>query len=207
EGAQSSEVLREQILSTLEADYTELAQSFAMEPRSRVQVILYTNRAFFDVTHMPSWTGAINDGKLRIPLHGLDSVTPDLARILKHELTHSFVNQLSMGRCPVWLNEGVAQAMEPRSLGLRGSRLGQLFQQDHEIPLNMLESSFTGFSESEATLAYDESLAVVEYIRSNYGMSGVVRLLERIGSGDSAESALRWIVHSDYRQLQNEVGN
>jgi Peptidase MA superfamily/Tetratricopeptide repeat len=207
EGAQSSDALRSQILSTLESAYAELSQDFGIEPRYSVQVILYTNKAFFDVTHAPSWTGALNDGKLRIPLQGLDSVTPDLARILKHELAHSFVNQITMGRCPLWLNEGIAQAMEPRSLTSNGATLGQLFRQEHEIPLNALEGSFASFSGSAAALAYDESLATVEYIRSTYGMSDILRLLERLGHGDSIESALRSTVHSDYRQLQNEVGD
>jgi len=206
EGSQSSDAFRNQILSTLQDSYTALAQGFGAEPRSSIQVVLYTNQAFFDVTHAPSWTAALNDGKLRIPIQGLDSVTPDLAQILKHELAHSFVNQLSVGRCPMWLNEGVAQAMEPRSLGSDGRRLALLFQQEREIPLNALEGSFASFSGSEAVLAYDESLATVEYIRSTYGMSDVVRLLERLGNGESPESALRSTVHSDYRQLQSEVG-
>jgi len=206
EGSQSSDSFRGQVLSTLESAYTELAQGFGAEPRSSIQVILYTNQAFFDVTQAPAWTAALNDGKLRIPVQGLNSVTADLAQILKHELAHSFVNQLSMGRCPLWLNEGIAQAMEPRSLGSHGAWLGQLFQQDHEIPLNALEGSFASYSGSQAALAYDESLATVEYIRSTYGMSDIVRLLERLGHGDSPESALRSTVHSDYRQLQNEVG-
>ena len=143
------------------------------------------------MTHAPSWTGALNDGKLRIPLQGLDSVTSDLARILKHELAHSFVNQLSMRRCPTWLNEGIAQAMEPRSLAPLGAQLGELFKQEGEIPLNVLEGSFASFSGAQAALAYDESLATVEYIRSTYGMSDVLRVLEKLGHGDSAESALR----------------
>ena len=96
EGAQSSNTFRSQLLSALESDYQELSQEFGGEPRSSIQVILYTNQAFFDVTQQPSWVGALNDGKLRIPLQGLDSVTPTLLRVLKHELTHSFVNQLSI---------------------------------------------------------------------------------------------------------------
>ena len=206
EGAQSSESFRDQLVATLEAAYNDLARVFSMEPHTRIEVILYTNKAFFDVTHAAAWMGAVNDGKLRIPLQGLNSVTPDLSRILKHELTHSFVNQVAMGRCPFWLNEGIAQAMEPRTLGYRGAKLGALFQQDHEIPLNALEGSFASFSPTEALLAYDESLATVQYIQSTRGLSDLIRLLEKIGHGDSAESAVRSTVHSDYRQLQTEVG-
>lgn len=205
EGKQSSEMFRAQLLATLEADYQELGREFGSEPRSTIAVVLYTNQTFFDVTRAPSWTGALNDGKLRIPLQGLDAVTPELARVLKHELTHSFVNQLSSGRCPQWLNEGLAQLMEPQSLGPRARRLAELFEQQREAPLNALERGFSSFNGMEANLAYDESLATVEYIRNHYGMSDLVRILERLGQGDSIESSLRSTIHSDYRQLEDEV--
>jgi len=57
----------------------------------------------------------------------MNSVTPELSRVLKHELAHSFINQVSGGRCPQWLNEGIAQALEPKSLSSRGRRLAELF--------------------------------------------------------------------------------
>jgi hypothetical protein len=205
EGTQSSAAFRDQMLLTLESDYAELSHQFGSEPRSSIPVILYTNQAFFDVTQEPSWVGALNDGKLRIPVQGLDSLTPSLARVLKHELTHSFVNQLSMGRCPQWLNEGIAQLMEPRSL-VRGAQLAQLFQQQHEIPLNSLEGSFSSLSSAEAEVAYDESLAATQYIQAHYGMSDLIRILERLGQGESVEAALRSTIHSDYRELQDEIG-
>ena len=62
------------------------------------------------------------------------------------------------------------------------------------------------FSGPEATLAYDESLAAVQYINDTYGMSDLQRILERLGEGSSTESALRATIHSDYRQLDEEVG-
>ena len=37
---------------------------------NNIAVTLYTQQAFFDVTRAPSWSGAINDGKLRIPVSG-----------------------------------------------------------------------------------------------------------------------------------------
>lgn len=96
--------------------------------------------------------------------------------------------------------------LEPRSLGSGGPRLAELFKLEREIPLNSLEGGFFSFSGIEAMLAYDESLATVEYLRSNYGMSDILRILEKLGHGDSVESALRSTIHCDYRQLQEEVG-
>lgn len=205
EGAQSSEALRAEILEALESAYRDLSSEFAREPRATIPVVLYTSQDFFDVTRAPGWVGALNDGQIRIPLRGMNSVTPTLARILRHELAHSFINQATQGRCPQWLNEGIAQLLEPRSLS-GGAVLAQLFKADREVPLNVLESGFSSFSGDQAQLAYMESLATVSYIRDRYGMSDVMRILDRLGQGESVESALRSTIHCDYRQLQEETG-
>jgi|SRR5581483_9970895 len=206
EGEQSSESLRGQILSTLESAYQDLSREFGRDPRNSIEVVLYTGQDYFDVTRAPNWSGALNDGKIRIPLRGVSYVSSDMARVLRHELTHSFVNQATQGRCPTWLNEGIAQMLEPKSLGSLGSPLARLFKADQEIPLNYLEGGFMSLSSSQAQLAYAESLATTEYIRERYGMSDIMRILERLGQGQSMESAMRSTIHCDYRELQEETG-
>ena len=206
EGRATQESFRKELLATLEAHYDDLVRELGITPRSSISVVLYTDKAFFNVTQAPAWTGAMNDGKLRIPIEGLSTVTPDLSQVLKHELAHSFINQISGGRCPQWLHEGIAQLVEGRSTQSRGRQLSQLFQASHALPFNTLEGSFMNFSSIEANLAYDQSLAAVEFIQSTYGMGDLQRILERIGQGSSTEAALRATIHSDYGQLQDEVG-
>ena len=205
EGKQTSDTLRSQLIATLESEYDDLVRQLGIAPRNSILVVLYTEQSFFDVTQAPSWSGAVFDGKLRIPINGVSSVTPELARVLKHELTHSFISQLASGRCPQWLNEGIAQAMEPKQLP-HGKLLADLFRTQREIPLNALEGSFMNFSSVQATVAYEESLAAVQYISDTYGMSDLQRVLERLGQGSSTEAALRAIIHSDYGQLEAEIG-
>ena len=205
EGRQTPESFRGQILSTLESDYDDLSRDLGYPPRDNILVTLYTEQAFFDVTHAPSWSGAINDGKLRIPISGLSSMTPELARVLKHELAHSFINQLSAGRCPPWLHEGIAQLLEPRSLGSDGRQLARLFKSQRNLPLNVLEGSFMRFSGAEASVAYAESLAAVSYINDSYGLGDIQRILQRLSQGSSTEAALRATIHSDYGQLESEI--
>ena len=205
EGHQTSEALRAQILQVLEADYDDLVRDLGNPPRDNILVTLYTEQAFFDVTHAPTWSGAMNDGKLRIPISGLSSVTPELAHVLKHELAHSFITQLSAGRCPPWLHEGIAQFLEPKSLGGTGHQLAILFKSQQNIPLNVLEGSFLQFSGAQAYVAYAESLAAVSYINDTYGMSDVQRILQQISQGTSTEAALRATIHSDYAQLESDL--
>ena len=205
EGNATSESFRRDLLATLDSDYDDLVRDLGYSPRNNIAVTLYTQQAFFDVTQAPSWSGAINDGKLRIPISGVASVTPELARVLKHELTHSFVSQMSSNRCPTWLNEGIAQIEEGKSSVPYGRQLAKIFATGDEIPFNMLEGSFMSFSGPVATAAYAESLAATEYIRDAYGMSEITRILERLSQGSSSEAALRAAVHCDYRQLRDEM--
>ncbi len=205
EGDATSETFRRNLLGILDSEYDDLVRDLGYSPRDNIAVTLYTRQAFFDVTRAPSWSGALNDGKLRIPISGVAGITPELARVLKHELTHSFVSQMSSKRCPTWLNEGIAQMEEGKSPAGNGRQLAQLFAAGNEIPFNLLEGNFISFSAPEAALAYAESLAAAAYIHDTYGMIEIVHILERLSEGSSTEAALRATIHSDYRQLRDEM--
>jgi tetratricopeptide (TPR) repeat protein len=206
EGSQAPDALRTQVLDALESDYRDLSNDLGSSPRN-IYVSLYTDEAFFDVTHAAAWTAALNDGKIRIPISGIKAVTPEMASVLRHELTHSFVAQITHNRAPVWLNEGVAQLEQGSTTGAIGPRLAALYGSGRQIPLNQLEGGFNDYSSAEASVAYAESLAAVEYIRATYGLSDLARLLQRLGEGQSVESALRSTVHGGYAELETEITN
>src|SRR5215471_8442146 len=205
EGKQTTTQLRREILDTLEAHYRDLVGELGVAPRQTISVSLYTTQSFFDVTQSPGWSGAVYDGKLRIPVDGLTGVTSDLSRVLKHELTHAFINQITHGRCPQWLNEGVAQALEPKSASYVGRQLAQVYNERRQIPLSELEGSWMGFSNGQAYVAYYEGLAAVEYIRDTYGMSDIQRILQRLGDGAHVESAMRSAIHDGYSDLEDGI--
>ena len=204
EGEKASPKLREQILLVLERHFDDLVSTMGVLPRDPIAVVLYTNQTYFDVTLAPSWTAALNDGKLRIPVEGLTSVTPDLSRVLKHELAHSFIRQATNGRCPVWLNEGLAQLVEPQSAARYRNSLTRLFESGKQTPLQSMEGSFIGLDSRQAAIAYIESLAYVEYIRDSYGMNRIADIMRYLNEGQSPEESLKSAVHDDYSQLEEE---
>jgi len=206
QGDATSADLQQQVLATMEDAYRDLASQLGYEPSENIIVILYTQKEFIDITEAPSWAGAINDGKLRIPIRGVTVMNPDLARVLKHELTHSFLRSLAGGRCPTWLNEGMAELMEPRSSGIYAQPLAALFQQRREIPFSVLEHPFIRFSDAQAQVAYAESLSAVEYLRERYSIGEVVRMLRNIGSGVEPELALRQSTGMDYSVFEQRIG-
>jgi hypothetical protein len=193
------------ILRVLEDDFRDIESQLDYTPPEAIGVILYTGQAFADITRAPSWAGAINDGRIRIPVQGLTSVTSELARVLKHELTHSFIAQKSRGRAPTWLQEGVAQWMEGRRSNSAAGALVELAGQGRAPGLQMLEGSWMALSGGAASFAYAYSLAAVEAIIQSGGISDVSRLLDRIATSASIDAALRESLHADYADLDQQT--
>lgn len=193
------------ILRVLEDDFRDLESQLDYTPPESIGVILYTEQSFADITRAPGWVGALNDGRLRIPVQGLSSVTPELAHVLKHELTHSFVGQKSHGRAPTWLQEGVAQYMEGRRSASVAAALVDASAQGGVPSLAALEGSWMGLPENSAALAYAWSLAVVESIIQAGGTSDISRLLDRVATSPSTEAACREALHSSYADLEQQA--
>jgi|tagenome__1003787_1003787.scaffolds.fasta_scaffold20989903_11 tetratricopeptide (TPR) repeat protein len=194
--------LASQILQTLEEDYRSIQGELRFAPQEPVAVVLYTQQGFRDITRAPSWAGAWNDGRIRIPVQGVSSVSDAMARILKHELTHSFVRQETQGHCPQWLHEGLAQWMEGRRTGESARTLVEMYEHRATPPLKVLEGSWTEYSSGQAGLAYAWSLAATEYIVSNSGTWGVERLLQSLAAGSAIEPALGSALQTNYADIE-----
>lgn len=203
-GAAEPELARE-VLRTLEAHFSQIESELDFTPPDSIGVVLYTQEAFADITRAPGWVGALNDGRIRVPVQGLSGVTPELSRVLKHELTHSFVGQKTRGRAPTWIQEGLAQWMEGKRSGADAGVLAQVYQGGHAPSLGSLEGSWMGLSSDAAGYAYAWALANVEYIVQTDGMGDIERILDLIASGTSTEEALRQVLHSDYNDLMQST--
>jgi tetratricopeptide (TPR) repeat protein len=203
-GAATPELARA-ILRVLEDEFRDLESQLDYTPREQIAVILYTGDAFADITRAPGWVGALNDGRIRVPVQGLSGVNSDLARVLKHELTHSFVGQKSHGRAPTWLQEGVAQFMEGRRSGSAAAALVEAASMAQPPRLEMFEGSWMNLSGDQAAFAYAYALAAVESIVQSGGMSDISRLLDRITSASSMNGALREALHCDYADLDQQT--
>jgi hypothetical protein len=199
-GGAAPELARD-VLKTLETEFDEISATLNYSPPEPIGVILYTNQTFMDITRAPSWSGALNDGRIRVPVEGLTSMTDELSRVLKHELTHSFVGQKTGGRCPVWLQEGIAQYMEGKRSRSNAAVLAAAFEQHMEFSLLSYETSWLNLPKDAASVAYAWSLAVVEGIITVNGVDDLERILERLAAGSSAEDAVRAVLREDYSEL------
>jgi tetratricopeptide (TPR) repeat protein len=199
-GAAEPSLARE-VLRTLEEHYSQIESELSYSPPEPIGVILYTQQGFADITRAPGWVGALNDGRIRVPVQGLTGVNAELSRVLRHELTHSFVGQETHGRAPTWVQEGIAQWMEGKRSDESAAVLVQVYGDGNSAPLGKLEGSWMGLPEGVARYAYAWSLANVEYIIQTQGMGEMNRILERLAAGSSVEDALRGVIHDDYGDL------
>lgn len=197
--------LARSILAVLEEHFRAVARALNYTPPEPIGVVLYTGREFADITRAPAWAGAVNDGRLRVPVQGLTSVTPALSRVLRHELVHSFLAQKTGGRCPVWLHEGIAQWLEGERTGPAAAMLVAAAEARGPLPLKALEDSWLQLPAPAAGLAYAWSLAVVEYLAEIHGMRDVERVLDRIAAGAAGEQAVREILRMDYAELEQRT--
>jgi tetratricopeptide (TPR) repeat protein len=197
--------LAREVLRALETHFSAIESELSYTPPEPIGVILYTQQAFADITQAPRWAGAINDGRIRVPVQGLTQLTPDLSRVLKHELTHSFVRQKTRGHAPTWVQEGLAQWMEGKRSGPAAGALVQNFEQQEARPLAELEGSWIQLPAMEAGYAYAWALATVEYIVKVDGMGDMERILDRIATGSPTEAAVHEVLRSDYVELMQST--
>ncbi len=214
-GAAAPALARE-VLRTLERHFPAIESELNFTPPEPIGVILYTQDAFSDITKAPSWAGALNDGRIRVPVQGLAGVDSELSRVLKHELTHSFIAQKTRSACmglaasctihaPAWIQEGLAQWMEGQRSREDAAVLLQIYNDNKAIPLSRLEGSWLNMSGDTARYAYAWALANIEYIVQADGMGDIERILDRIGAGMATETALRDVLHSGYDDLMQSA--
>jgi len=204
---QAQPELAGEILRILEIHFDQISAMLNYSPPEPIGVILYTGQQFEDITRAPSWAGAINDGRIRVPVQGLTSVNDQLSRVLRHELTHSFLQQKTRGRCPTWLQEGIAQWMEGRRSGVSASALLSAYDSNSAIPLNSLEVSWMQLSGTGASFAYAWSLAAVETILANGNMSQLVQLVDAVTTSGSTETAVRRVLYESYADLEKQTAD
>jgi tetratricopeptide (TPR) repeat protein len=204
---EQGEKLSGEVVNSLEGSFQDLVLDLDYSPREVIVALLYPNQAFKDITRSPTWVGALNDGKIRVPVSGLTQVNAELARVLKHELTHSFVRQITMGRCPTWFNEGLAQLEEGATTATMGSQLARAVGTGSLPSFPSLEGPFLNMPPDQVALAYAKSLAALEYLRTTFDMVEIRNLLKAMPSQPDFGILLQDELRLSYPAFDQEVAN
>jgi len=203
-GELESRRLAASILGALDDIYGSLAGALNVDVREPIVVILYPGQTFYDLTGMPPEVHGLFDGKIRVPLLGLNSLTPRLEEVLRHELVHALVF-LKAGRgVPTWVQEGLAQYLAGQSLRVPRESFRPLFEPRDGSVLPRVESSFHG-DMNQVLAAYATALLVVDTLHRRYSRGDMERFLAVLARGQSSEQALQSAFRLSYVDLERQV--
>src|SRR6476659_7775414 len=111
EGA-TQKAIGDQVSAILESAYWRIGKTMNTYPSETLNVILYTNRQFQDITRAPAWAGGGYDGRIRLPVGGALRSPKALERVVTHEFVHAVIHSAAPTGAPTWVNEGLASYME-----------------------------------------------------------------------------------------------
>lgn len=216
EGSEIREFLREA--------YRTISQDMGHYPPYKISVALYDREEYQKLMgSVPHWSGALFDGKIRIPVY-LNSPkgtfnsydSQELKKLIHHELTHAFILDLSQTKCPVWLNEGLAQYFEHKIKPINLTILINAVQAKALLSTDelMFQDISKITSHEKAMLYYLESFSLVSYILKQNRMYNVKKLLRELGKGTAFVEAFeksfgrtfKDVATNWQRQLEAEYG-
>ncbi len=185
------------ILETLEDAYTELGSDLNYYPDVRVPVLLYTRRDFSAVTRSPDWAGAVYDGKIRLPVGGMQQMNDQLVALLYHEYSHVLLHFMTNRQIPVWLNEGLSELAGRQTYSPPLVHLQKAFEANTLLNWDDLAGPFTMFARSKVPLAYEQSYSLVRFMVDRFGWHEMVKLLKLLGERQGWKTAIS-TVYQDY---------
>jgi tetratricopeptide (TPR) repeat protein len=204
EGREDTEAART-VLNALEDAYRRVGARFAYYPLERLEVVLYPDQTFREVTGSPHWSGGIYDGRIKMPIGGLARGSERLARTVRHEYAHAAIVTLSKGKTPVWLNEGLAQVAEETGDEGRANRLRMAVADGSVMSLTELEGGFTRFDRDQASLAYSQAYFAAKWLLDHKGGYNVRRLLEAMATAETTDAAFRSALGMPYADLERHM--
>jgi tetratricopeptide (TPR) repeat protein len=173
--------------SVLSAAFWRIGKTLGAYPSAPINVILYSERQFHDITGAPEWSAGGFDGQIRMPIRGATQNLAEFDRVLIHELTHAMLKSVASRNLPAWLNEGLAMYFEGRDTALSERRLAaaRLF-----VPLAALQTSFARLNTAQAVIAYEESAFATRALLDRIGPAGVGQLLQDLSAGQTMDQAI-----------------
>ncbi|MBZ4331465.1 tetratricopeptide repeat protein [Corallococcus sp. AS-1-12] len=202
------------VVSALDEAYEFTQRTLGRARERQLNVVLYTRDEF--ATHMGARYAAAVAGLYSedaIRMNDAAELTQATKATLVHEYVHAAVDEISPrggGALPRWFNEGLAEYIEWRYLGLDGpprylrevmkgqakqGRLPKLSDMDSQAPISM----------SQPEVAYGTSaMAVRELVRLG-GQEKLLDFIQKAGQADSFQEALKATYEKDFAGLDQAV--
>ena len=210
----------------IEHTYHEIGKTFGCYPQCKVPVFIdganqidtlhaaspvsnttspveAVNHTLFSNVSLPQWAVACyENGSIRLSYRPYsDSSLGVLYAVLRHEWTHLLIDLLADGRCPSWLDEGLAQFIARPLMNSEKVRLQQASRDGSLLPLHLLQKPFQYLPEKQRLLAYLQSCATTKYLIQQFSFAALRVVLKRLGDGKSTDTAFQEV----FRKTEQEI--
>ena len=151
------------------------------------------NHTLFSNVSLPQWAVACYDnGSIRLTYRPYSYLNIGvLYAVVRHEWTHLLVALLAEGRCPNWLDEGLAQFIARPLMNAEKVRLQQAGRDKCLLPLHLLQKPFQDLPEKQRRLAYLQSYATTKYLIQQFSFAALRDVLKHLGDGKSTDTAFQ----------------
>ncbi|RYZ33250.1 MAG: hypothetical protein EOO72_14460, partial [Myxococcaceae bacterium] len=202
------------VVSALDEAYDFTQRTLGRARERQLDVVLYTRDEFathLGRTYAARVAGLYSEDAIR--MNDAAELTQATKATLVHEYVHAVVDEICPrggGALPRWFNEGLAEYIEWRYLGLDGpprylrdvmkgqakqGRLPKLSDMDSQAPISM----------SQPEVAYGTSaMAVRELVRLG-GQEKLLAFIQKAGQADSFQEALKATYEKDFAGLDQAV--
>ena len=169
------------VSTTIQQTHHDLEGIFGPLPPISVEVKLMSPDVFSLATGAPRWTNALYyDDTIIIPVQKSVENEDDFRRSVRHEFTHAVIHELSGGKCPGWLDEGMAQFMEGSTNPLIRLALQQWLDKNPPVPFHLLQKGFTKLEKKYVAAAYAQSLWAAKILTKEKGFLAVRNFFEAL---------------------------
>jgi tetratricopeptide (TPR) repeat protein len=185
------------VLPLLDGASRRLDAQLGYRPVQRLSVVLYGDRQFHEVTLAHGGVSGVFDGKIRLPVEVATVDRAMLERLIVHEYAHAAIHDLSRGRAPRWLHEGLAQLLE-------GAAVDTGLRVRSAITLATVDTLLADPDPARARAGYELALWIVHDLAGRGGMASLRALLDRIATGEPPSSALARVYGPRLAELESQ---
>lgn len=194
-----------EIREYLRNSYREVSGDFGHYLDYKTVVLIYGKEEFDSVSQIPHWSGALFDGKIRIPFYKMNLNKEKLQKLIQHELTHVFVSDLSKDKAPVWLHEGLAQYEENKIVPVDLRLIRAALRQDQLLKTDELEKGVIHeTSEMKALMFYHQSFLMVSKLIADHRFVKIKQFLKKLSEDQDFHAAFLNVFSQSFHDFYSE---
>ena len=178
--------------------FYQVTRSLNFHPDVKINVIFYLTEDYYKVSR--DWSAASAQGiKIMVPLKSGYKSEEYVKGLLAHEFTHTIIHLRTNNRCPLWLNEGIAQYQEFAAANGSPDEMRSDYNSIVEnefidggkvVKLNRVPALLNSSSRKDVLRGYIGSYLATRCLADYYGERAFDTILSALGEGKSFDEAM-----------------